>query len=152
MKYEILPWLILFLPLLSVAVITLFTLRSKTVSSLISIGAIVTGFILTLVFINANGFHPAVTETAKNWLSIGGLQIDFGLKLDALSLMMLLIVTGIGGAIHIYSFGYMHEDRSMARFFAFMSLFTFSMLGIVLANNFVMMFIFWELVGVSRNR
>jgi NADH-quinone oxidoreductase subunit L len=75
--------------------------------------------------------------------------LDFGLKLDALSMMMLLVVTGVGGAIHIYSFGYMHEDRSMARFFAFMSLFTFSMLGIVLANNFVMMFIFWELVGVS---
>jgi NADH-quinone oxidoreductase subunit L len=149
MKYENLPWLILFLPLLSVVVITLFTLRSKTVSSLISIGAIVTGFILTLVFINANGFHPAVAETSTNWLTIGGLQIDFGLKLDALSLMMLLIVTGVGGAIHIYSYGYMHEDRSMARFFAFMSLFTFSMLGIVLADNFLMMFIFWELVGVS---
>ncbi len=57
MKYEILPWLILFLPLLSVAVITLFTLRSKTISSLISIGAIVTGFVLTLIFICANGFH-----------------------------------------------------------------------------------------------
>jgi len=149
MKYEIFPWLILFLPLLSVAAITLFTLRCKMTSSLISIGAIVTGFILTIAFIAANGFHPAVTETSVNWLSIGGLQIDFGLKLDALSLMMLLIVTGVGGAIHIYSFGYMHEDRSMARFFAFMSLFTFSMLGIVLANNFVMMFIFWELVGVS---
>jgi NADH-quinone oxidoreductase subunit L len=149
MKYEILPWLILFLPLLSATVITLFTLRCKTTSSLLSIGAIVTGFVLTLVFIHANGFHPAITETSKNWLSIDGLQIDFGLKLDALSMMMLLIVTGVGGAIHIYSFGYMHEDRSMARFFAFMSLFTFSMLGIVLANNFVMMFIFWELVGVS---
>jgi NADH-quinone oxidoreductase subunit L len=148
MKYENLPWLILFLPLLSVVVITLFTLRNKTVSSLISIGAVVAGFILTLVFINANGFQFS-GETSTNWLSIGGLQIDFGLKLDALSMMMLLVVTGVGGAIHIYSFGYMHEDRSMARFFAFMSLFTFSMLGIVLANNFVMMFIFWELVGVS---
>jgi NADH-quinone oxidoreductase subunit L len=149
MKYEILPWIILFLPLLSVVIITLFILWSKTVSSLISIGAIVAGFILTLIFINANGFHPAVTETSANWLSIGGLQIDFGLKLDALSLMMLLIVTGVGGSIHIYSFGYMHQDKSMARFFAFLSLFTFSMLGIVLANNFLMMFIFWELVGVS---
>jgi NADH-quinone oxidoreductase subunit L len=148
MKFAILPWLILFLPLLSVAVITLFTLRSKTVSSLISIGAIVIGFILTLVFIFANGFHINA-ETSTNWLSIGDLQIDFGLKLDALSLMMLLIVTGVGGAIHIYSYGYMDEDKSKARFFAFMSLFTFSMLGIVLANNFVMMFIFWELVGVS---
>src|SRR5665213_2187072 len=148
MKYENLPWLILFLPLLSVAVITLFTLRSKTVSSLISIGAVVTGFILTLLFINANSFQFR-GEASTNWLSVGGLQVDFGLKLDALSMMMLLVVTGVGGAIHIYSFGYMHEDRSMARFFAFMSLFTFSMLGIVLANNFVMMFIFWELVGVS---
>ena len=148
MKHELFPWLILFLPLLSVAVITLFTLRSKTVSSLISIGAIVTGFILTLIFIHANGFQVNV-ETSTNWLSIGGLKIDFGLKLDALSLMMLLIVTGVGGAIHIYSYGYMDEDKSKARFFAFMSLFTFSMLGIVLANNFVMMFIFWELVGVS---
>jgi len=148
MKYEILPWLILFLPLLSAAVITLFTLRSKTVSSLISIGAVAAGFVMTLVFINANGFQFS-GETTRNWLTIGNLSMDFGLKLDALSLMMLLVVTGVGGAIHIYSFGYMHEDRSMARFFAELSLFTFSMLGIVLANNFLMMFIFWELVGVS---
>ena len=88
-------------------------------------------------------------ESFVNWLSIGGLHIDFGLKLDALSLMMMLIVTGVGGAIHIYSFGYMSEDRGFSRFFAYMSLFTFSMLGIVLANNFIQLFIFWELVGVS---
>ncbi len=149
MKYENLPWLILFLPLLSATVITLFTLRNKTVSSFISIGAVVTGFVLTCLFISVNTFHPAATETTVNWLAIGNLSIDFGLKLDALSLMMTLIVTGVGGAIHVYSYGYMHDDRSMARFFASMSLFTFSMLGIVLANNFVMMFIFWELVGVS---
>jgi NADH-quinone oxidoreductase subunit L len=148
MKYENLPWLILFLPLFSAAFITLFTLRSKTVSSLISIGAIVAGFVMSLVFINANGFQFN-GETTVKWLSLGGLDVDFGLRLDTLSMMMLLIVTGVGGAIHIYSYGYMHEDRSMARFFAFMSLFTFSMLGIVLANNFIMMFIAWELVGVS---
>jgi NADH-quinone oxidoreductase subunit L len=63
--------------------------------------------------------------------------------------MMMLIVTGVGGAIHIYSFGYMHEDRGFSRFFACLSLFTFSMLGVVLANNFIQLFIFWELVGVS---
>jgi NADH-quinone oxidoreductase subunit L len=148
MKYEIFPWLILFLPLLAATVITLFTLRCKTTSSLISIGAVVAGFILTIIFISANSFHINA-ETSTNWLTIGDLHVDFGLKLDALSLMMLLIVTGVGGAIHIYSFGYMHEDKGMARFFAFMSLFTFSMLGIVLANNFLEMFIFWELVGVS---
>ncbi len=148
MKHELYPWLILFLPLLSAAVITLFTLRSKTVSSLISIGAVVAGFVMTVMFIAANGFQFS-GETAINWLTIGGLNVDFGLKLDALSMMMLLVVTGVGGAIHIYSYGYMDEDRSKARFFAFMSLFTFSMLGIVLANNFLMMFIAWELVGVS---
>ena len=153
MKYEILPWLILFLPLFSAAVITLFTLKHRNVSALLSVGAIVAGFVMTLVFIGANGFHinaetPGVGH-AGNWLSIGNLQIDFGLKLDALSLMMMLVVTGVGGAIHIYSVGYMREDSGFSRFFAFMSLFTFSMLGIVLANNFIEMFIFWELVGVS---
>lgn len=141
-------WWILFLPLFSAAFITLFTLRFKVISSLISIGAVVTGFILTVIFIHANGFQ-AHGESPVDWLTIGSLHIDFGLKLDALSMMMLLIVTGVGGAIHIYSYGYMHDDPSMARFFACLSLFTFSMLGIVLANNFVLMFVAWELVGVS---
>ena len=151
MKYELFPWLILFLPLISAAVITLFTLRNKTVSSLISIGAVATGFVLTALFINANGFNPepANLKLASEWLTIGDLHVDFNLQIDTLSLMMLLIVTGVGGLIHIYSYGYMHEDRSMARFFAFLSLFTFSMLGIVLSANFLQMFIFWELVGVS---
>ncbi len=148
MKHELFPWLILFLPLLSAAVITLFTLRCKTTSSLISIGAVVAGFVMSAIFVNANGIHFS-GETTINWLTIGNLSVDFGLKLDALSMMMLFVVTGVGGLIHIYSFGYMDEDRSKSRFFAFMSLFTFSMLGIVLANNFLMMFIFWELVGVS---
>jgi NADH-quinone oxidoreductase subunit L len=148
MKNELFPWLILFLPLLSVAVITLFTLRSKTVSSLISIGAVAAGFVLTCLFVNANGIHYS-GESSVNWLTIGGLNVDFGLKLDALSMMMLFVVTGVGGLIHIYSYSYMDEDAGKSRFFAFMSLFTFSMLGIVLANNFLMMFIFWELVGVS---
>ncbi len=148
-QLQLFPWLILFLPLVACAIITLFTLRHKTLSSLISIGAVVAGFALTVAFIAANGFHPVVLEISRNWLEIGTLKVDFGLRLDPLSLMMLLIVTGVGGAIHIYSYGYMHEDKGMARFFAFMSLFTFSMLGIVLANNFLQMFIFWELVGVS---
>ena len=75
--------------------------------------------------------------------------MDFGLRLDPLSLLMLLVVTGVASAIHIYSWGYMSEDRGFPRYFACLSLFTFSMLGIVLANNFLQLFIFWELVGVS---
>ncbi|HEU6447942.1 MAG TPA: NADH-quinone oxidoreductase subunit L [Verrucomicrobiae bacterium] len=149
MKHELFPWLILFLPLFSAATITLFTLRSRSVSAFLSIGAVVTSFVLSVLFVSANGFHPAVTEISKSWLSIGNLQIDFGLKLDALSMMMLFVVTGVGGLIHIYSVGYMHDDPGFSRFFAKLSLFTFSMLGIVLANNFIEMFIFWELVGVS---
>ncbi len=95
-----------------------------------------------------------MSATAWNWLNIvgpaaEGLKIDIGFQIDQLSLIMLLVVTGVGGLIHIYSYGYMHDDPGFARFFACLSLFTFSMLGIVLANNFVMMFIFWELVGVS---
>ncbi|MCL4785835.1 MAG: NADH-quinone oxidoreductase subunit L [Verrucomicrobia bacterium] len=147
MKLEALPWLILFLPLLAAGIITLFTLRNKAVSATLSIGAICTGFVLTLALIKFGGWDAR--ELSLNWLSIGSLNVDFGLKLDALSLMMLLIVTGVGSAIHIYSFGYMHDDPGFSRFFACLSLFTFSMLGIVLANNFLQMFIFWELVGVS---
>ena len=149
MKLELLPWLILFLPLLAAGCITLFTLRNRALSAGLSIGAIVAGFVLTISFIAANGWTPTPAESVANWLTIGGLHVDFGLKLDALSLMMMLIVTGVGGAIHIYSFGYMHEDSGFSRFFACMSLFTFSMLGVVLANNFIQLFIFWELVGVS---
>src|SRR5688572_3133345 len=97
---------------------------------------------------------PSMSATAWNWMNIvgpaaDGLKIDIGFQIDQLSLIMLLVVTGVGGLIHIYSYGYMHDDSGFSRFFACLSLFTFSMLGIVLANNFVMMFIFWELVGVS---
>ena len=149
MKLELLPWFILFLPLLAAGCITLFTLRNRALSAGLSIGAIVIGFVLTISFIAANGWTPTPAESVANWLTIGSLHVDFGLKLDALSLMMMLIVTGVGGAIHIYSFGYMHEDRGFSRYFACLSLFTFSMLGVVLANNFIELFIFWELVGVS---
>ena len=69
--------------------------------------------------------------------------------LDRLSKTMLVLVTGVGALIHIYSLGYMRDDEGKSRYFAALSLFMFAMLGIVLANNFVMMFIFWELVGVS---
>jgi NADH-quinone oxidoreductase subunit L len=149
MKLAFLPWLILFLPLLAATVITLFTRRDRKTSAALSVSAIVLGFLGTLIFIGANGFHPAAGEVSTTWLAIGDLEIQFGLSLDALSLMMMLVVTGVGGAIHIYSWGYMEEDRCFSRYFASLSLFTFSMLGIVLANNFLQMFIFWELVGVS---
>jgi len=138
-------WLILLLPLFSAVVIGLGAFRSRKASAVISIGAVTGSFLLTLLLVAFGGeLHPSVT-----WLAIGGLQIDIGLQIDQLSKLMLCVVTGVGSLIHIFSLGYMKEDRDFSRYFAFLSLFIFSMLGIVLADNFVMMFIFWELVGVS---
>jgi NADH-quinone oxidoreductase subunit L len=148
MTLDVLPWIILLLPLAAAAFITLFTQRDRELSAGLSIGAVVTGFILSVIFISLNGWGPA-RESSVAWLGIGDLQVDFGLRFDPLSLLMLLIVTGVASAIHIYSWGYMGGDGGFARYFACLSLFTFSMLGIVLANNFVELFIFWELVGVS---
>ena len=148
MKLEFLPWIILFLPLLAAAVHHAVHAAQRAPSARASPSARSwPGSSSAILFIAANGWSRR-GESAANWLSIGDLQVDFGLRLDPLSLMMMLMVTGVGGAIHIYSFGYMHDDRGFSRFFACLSLFTFSMLGIVLANNFLI-FIFWELVGVS---
>jgi NADH-quinone oxidoreductase subunit L len=151
MKLEAFPWLILFLPLLAAAVITLFTQKNRSLSAGLSIGAVVISFGLSVLFVAANGWEPAEAgKLSINWLSIGdALHIDFGFKLDPLSLAMILMVTGVAALIHIYSVGYMHDDPGFSRFFACLSLFTFSMLGIVLSNNFLQTFIFWELVGVS---
>ncbi|HSU57409.1 MAG TPA: NADH-quinone oxidoreductase subunit L [Candidatus Dormibacteraeota bacterium] len=144
-----LPWLVLFLPLLAAGLITLFTRRDRNLSAGLSIGAVVAGFIFTVVFLATSGWTPKTTESTFVWLSIGDLQIDFGLRFDPLSILMMLMVTGVASLIHIYSWGYMRDDAGFSRFFACLSLFTFSMLGIVLSTNFVQLFIFWELVGVS---
>jgi NADH-quinone oxidoreductase subunit L len=149
MNPELLPWIVLFLPLVAAALITLFTQRNRELSAALSIGAVVTGFILSVIFRALVGWEPAVRESTVTWMSIGDFQVDFGLRFDPLSLAMLLLVTGVASVIHIYSWGYMKEDRSLPRYFAGLSLFTFSMLGIVLASNFLQLFIFWELVGVS---
>jgi NADH-quinone oxidoreductase subunit L len=143
-----LPWLILFLPLLASALITLFTKHDRKVSAGLSIAAVVSGFVLSIIFIAANHWVPS-RESVTTWLEVGGLNVELGLRFDPLSLLMMMVVTGVASAIHIYSWGYMHEDPGFSRFFACLSLFTFSMLGIVLANNLLELFIFWELVGVS---
>src|SRR2546426_131641 len=140
-------WIILFAPLCAAAVITLLTRKSQTLSALISCAAILTGFAITMqLFLqHGNWQSPAPLQ----WLVIDNVKIEFGAMIDRLSILMLLVVTGVGSAIHIYSVGYMKDDPGFSRFFACLSLFTFSMLGIVLSNNFIQIFIFWELVGVS---
>jgi NADH-quinone oxidoreductase subunit L len=148
MKLEIIAWLILFLPLAACALITLFTSGDRKLSAGLSIGAVVIAFLLGVLFIKVNGWHPD-REAALTWLATPDFQVDFGLRFDPLSSLMVLVVTGVAALIHIYSWGYMRDDPGFSRFFACLSLFTFSMLGIVLASNFVQLFIFWELVGVS---
>jgi NADH-quinone oxidoreductase subunit L len=147
MKLEALAWFILFLPLVATGLITLFTQRNRAVSATLSISAVCTSFVLSLALIKFGGWEAR--EVSVNWLAIGAFNVNFGLKLDALSLMMLLVVTGVGSVIHVFSYGYMRDDPGFSRFFACMSLFTFSMLGIVLATDFLQLFIAWELVGLS---
>src|SRR5213594_1794505 len=140
------PWLILLAPLLSAAVITLFTLRWRTLSSSISIAAVLVSFICScLIFA-----HRTVAAAEFTWIGISGVfHVPLGLTLDQLSRTMALLVSAVGAVIHIYSLGYMRDDEGKSRYFAALSLFMFAMLGIVFANNFVMMFIFWELVGFT---
>ena len=144
-----LAWLVLFLPLAAAVGITLFTQRDGRRSAGLSIAAVVLGFLASLVLFGMLPHERTGPELHLNWLAVGGLTVDLGLRLDGLSLLMLLIVTGVGSAIHIYSFGYMRGDPGFSRYFASLSLFTFSMLGIVLATSFLEMFVFWELVGLS---
>src|SRR3984893_16497134 len=143
---QVLPWLILLAPFASATVITLFTLRWKSLSSSISIAAVLVSFICScLIFA-----HRTVATAAFTWIGISGVfQVPLGLTLDQLSKTMAILVSGVGAAIHVYSLGYMRDDEGKSRYFAALSLFMFAMLGIVFANNFVMLFIFWELVGFT---
>jgi NADH-quinone oxidoreductase subunit L len=145
-KNSLLPWFALLFPLISAGVITLFTRRFKELSSYISIAAVLGSFICAcLIFGQANISAPEVT-----WINIDDVfAVRLGFVLDGLSKTMLLLVSGVGLLIHIYSLGYMRDDEGKSRYFAALSLFMFAMLGIVLSNNFVMIFIFWELVGFT---
>src|SRR6266404_1715685 len=143
---SLLPWCTLLLPLVSAIAITLFTLRFKTLSSFLSVAAVLGSFGCScLIFGSSN-----ISAPAFNWIDISGVfQVPLGLVLDNLSKTMLVLVSGVGLLIHIYSLGYMRDDKGKSRYFAALSLFMFAMLGIVLSNNFVMLFIFWELVGFT---
>jgi NADH-quinone oxidoreductase subunit L len=146
---ENLAWCILLLPLAAAVGTTLFTLRNGRLTAQISIAAVVVAFLMSGIAVLATSDVGVARSSELAWLHVGDLSVDIRLVLDPLSKVMLLVVTGVASLIHIYSYGYMEGDRSLGRFFASLSLFTFSMLGIVLAANFVMMFIFWELVGLS---
>src|SRR5258707_14040592 len=138
--------MVLLLPLGSAAVIMLFTRRWKNLSAFISVAAVLGSFVCScFIFTRTDISAPEFT-----WIDIRGVfNVPIAFILDDLSRLMLLVVSGVGSLIHIYSLGYMRDDAGKSRYFAALSLFMFAMLGIVLANNFVMMFIFWELVGFT---
>ena len=140
-----LPWIVLFSPLVSALVILLLTRRQRSLSAYVSVAAVAVSFLASCALLGTPNHNPHFP-----WIDFSpALLINFGVAVTDLSKTMLLVVTTVGLLVHVYSLGYMQEDRDMARYFAGLSMFMFSMLGIVLADNFVMMFIFWELVGVS---
>ena len=134
-------------PFLAFAINILFGRRLKRSSAIVSVAAsTISLFIAALTFLgNLKGEGSYVIA---KWLSFNGIPLNFGVTVDPLSCMMLLVVTIVGTLIQVYSIGYMGEDKRFSRFFAYMSLFMCSMLGLVLADNFVILYIFWEGVGL----
>lgn len=97
----------------------------------------------------AEGIYKTLVPYNFEWLPMGSLHFDMGIMLDPISVMMLIVISTVSLMVHIYSFGYMHGERGFQRYYAFLSLFTMSMLGLVVATNIFQMYLFWELVGVS---
>lgn len=112
--------------------------------------AVVGSFVLSVMTFQAflaAGSQPVIVPLF-DWISVGDLNIPFSFQVDQLSLLMLMIITGVGSLIHIYSIGYMHHDEGFGKFFAYLNLFLFFMLLLVLGSNYVIMFIGWEGVGL----
>lgn len=145
-------WLIPIIPAVAFPVIVFLTRRFELLSALIAIFAIAGSFVLS-VGVATEVFSQGISmekpfEAAYNWLNVGPLNIEFGWLIDPLSAVMLLIVTIVALLVEIYSIGYMHNDPGFSTFFSYLSLFSASMLGLVIANNYFQMFFFWELVGL----
>src|SRR5881275_388310 len=146
MFMSLIPWLVLLVPLAGAMLIALVTRRAAGLSAFISVVAVSISFICSCVVFA----KLEIRAVEIPWIDFGGLlRVPIGFTLDSLSKTMLVLVSGIGALIHIYSLGYMRDDEGKSRYFSALSLFMFAMLGIVLSNNFVMLFIFWELVGFT---
>lgn len=113
----------------------------------ISSAAAIASFVVSLILFAGFAGEP-LKATLFDWISVGDLHINFSFQIDQLSLLMLLIVTGVGSLIHIYSIGYMKHDEGFGKFMAFLNLFLFFMLLLVMGSNYVIMFIGWEGVGL----
>lgn len=104
--------------------------------------------IATYLFINFDKTSQPIIAKAFEWFRVNGIQVNFSFQIDQLSLMMVMIITGIGSLIHLYSIGYMHHDKGFYRFFAYLNLFVFMMLLLVMGSNYIILFIGWEGVGL----
>lgn len=145
--------IILAAPLIAAALIFFFLMRRPKAAALLATcvmgGCFILAASLMPYFPDLTAHHQLPLETAYAWVQLPALTLEFGLLLDGLSYLMLLVVTGVASLVFLYSMAYMQDDESYARYFASLSLFAFSMLGIVLSNNLIQIFIFWELVGLS---
>ncbi|MFQ5451749.1 MAG: NADH-quinone oxidoreductase subunit L [Nitrospinaceae bacterium] len=148
-----LTWLIPLFPLIGSIINGFFGLKTgKKMVGLIACGSVALSFLTTLLVFIGYLVLPKETQVFEQviftWMSAGDFHVDFGFQVDRLSLVMMTFVTGVGFLIHVYSIGYMHEEYSFYRFFAYMNLFMFAMLLLVMGNNFLIMFIGWEGVGL----
>jgi NADH-quinone oxidoreductase subunit L len=146
-------WLIPFFPLLGSIINGL--LGKRFIKNEKVIGAIGTGALFLSFLVSCKYFIQLLGDSVKShqnviasWMSVGNLQVDWGFLLDPLSALMIMVVTGVGTLIHLYSIGYMHGEEGFYRYFSYLNLFVFSMLMLVLGNNALVMFVGWEGVGL----
>ncbi len=144
MLYVLIP----LLPLLAFIVIGIFGHWIKEQAHLIAVPAVLFSFVLSLVAFSEVVSGQTLKIPLYTWAVSGDLSIDLGLYVDQLTAAMLLLVTIVSGLVHIYTIGYMHGEPGYARFFANIALFTFSMLMLVMSDNFLLLFVFWEAVGL----
>jgi NADH-quinone oxidoreductase subunit L len=146
-------WLLIALPLVGAAVLLLGGRRTNAVGHLVgtaaSAGAFVIGLILFFALHAREPAERAVDQHLFSWIPVNGFQVDAGLLFDPLSTVFVLLITGVGTLIHIYSIGYMSHDPGRRRFFAYLNLFLASMLVLVLGNSFLALYLGWEMVGLS---
>ena len=147
---ENLVYAIVLLPLLGFLVNGLFgsKLPKAVVGGLATLVVFASFCIAASLFINFDSESQPVVVKAFEWFRVNGMQVNFGFQIDQLSLMMVLIITGIGSLIHLYSMGYMSHDPGYYKFFTYLNLFIFSMLLLVMGSNYLILFIGWEGVGV----
>ena len=147
---EWVPWTILVSPLVAWALITVYLRKIPRIAGLVTIAGIAIACALSFAtLLNVYGADGGIAMYSHEWFTAGDVTVNLGVRLDGLTAVMLVVVTSVSLLVQIYSTGYMAGDPGYGRYFAHMALFTTAMLGLVLADNLFMLFIFWELVGLS---